>query len=179
MRTADLDIDALFATLAAGATSSDGETVDLLAHGLQCAQLLATRAPDDVELQVSGLVHDIGTTIAPARPASHAATGARVLRVLLGDRVAGLVERHDQAKRYLVTVETAYRDRLSARSLETLVAQGGLLDDAARAAFEAAPDFDALIALRRADDGAKVPGSPTPPLATWRPVVESLASQRA
>ena len=172
----NLGIDELFATLARGANARDGETVNLLAHALQCAQLLEASDPDDSELQIAGLVHDLGTIIEPDQPATHASTGARAVRALLGDRVADLVEHHDEAKRYLVTVDAAYRDRLSARSLETLVDQGGLLDDAGCAAFEAAPDFRALVTLRRADDDAKAPGCITVALATWRPATESLAS---
>jgi hypothetical protein len=30
-----------------------------LDHGLQCAAVLATTAPDDIELQVAGLLHDL------------------------------------------------------------------------------------------------------------------------
>jgi len=176
-RRAGLSVDELFATLATGATARDRESINLLAHALQCAQLLVTQAPDDLELQIAGLVHDIGTTIAPGEPATHARTGARAVRPLLGDRVAGLVERHDEAKRYLVTVDATYRGRLSARSLETLVDQGGLLDQAGCAAFEAAPDFESHVTLRRADDDAKVPGRSTAALDTWRPTVESLVSR--
>ena len=149
----------------------------MLAHALQCAQLLATRAPDDLELQIAGLFHDIGTTIEPDKPATHAATGARAIRPLLGDRVADLVGRHDDAKRYLVTVDAAYRGRLSARSVETLVDQGGLLDDAGCASFEAAPVFESCVALRRADDDAKVTGVPTRMLETWRPAIDSLVDR--
>jgi len=173
-----LDINELFTTLAAGGSTDDGETINLLAHALQCAQLLATRAPDDLELQIAGLVHDIGTTIDPGQPATHAATGARAVRALLGNRVADLVARHDEAKRYLVTIDAGYGGRLSPRSLETFVDQGGFLDDAGCAAFAAAPDFDACVALRRADDDAKVPGRPTAALATWRPTVESIVSRQ-
>jgi predicted HD phosphohydrolase len=175
---AGLDVEELFATLTQGARARDGEAINLLAHALQCAQLLRAVDPSDTELQIAGLVHDIGTTIEPHRPATHASTGARAVRALLGDRVADLVECHDAAKRYLVTVDAAYRERLSDRSIETLADQGGLLDETGRAEFEATPDFDACIALRRADDDAKIPGLPTAPLSTWRPVVEALASRR-
>jgi predicted HD phosphohydrolase len=172
-----LDLDGLFVALAAGARARDGETVNLLAHALQCADLLAERAPDDLELQVAGLVHDLGTTIAPDQPATHAVTGADAVLPLLGGRVAALVAAHDQAKRYLVTVDDDYRARLSARSIETLAEQGGFLDDAGRQAFEARPDFEACVTLRRADDDAKVPGRPTTALSAWRPVAESLAAR--
>jgi predicted HD phosphohydrolase len=174
-----LDVDELFTTLAAGATARDGETINLLAHALQCADLLAERAPDDLELQVAGLVHDIGTNIAPDQPATHAVTGADAIRSLLGERIASLVAAHDQAKRYLVAVDDAYRARLSARSIETLAEQGGLLDDAARQAFEDSPDFEACVTLRRADDDAKEQGRPTSTITSWRPLVESLLSSHS
>jgi predicted HD phosphohydrolase len=91
-----------------------------------------------------------------------------VVRPLLGDRVAELVLQHDQAKRYLVTVDPAYLDLLSAQSVATLEVQGGPMDAATRASFEQLPDFDACVALRRADDAAKVPGKSVLPLARWR-----------
>ena len=84
------------------------------------------------------------------------------MRPLLGDRVAALVGGHDQAKRYLVTTDASYRDCLSPRSIATLRGQGGLLDPTERVAFEQRPEFDALLALRRADDAAKDRGRAVP-----------------
>jgi predicted HD phosphohydrolase len=172
-------VDELFGCLAAGAREYDGETVNLLAHGLQCAALLAESAPHDGELQVAGLVHDLGSVVAPGHSSRHARIGADAVRPLLGDRVAALVNGHDQAKRYLVTTDATYRDRLSRRSIATLRGQGGLLDPTERAAFERRPDFDALLALRRADDAAKERGRAVPPLEHWRADVDALASAHA
>jgi predicted HD phosphohydrolase len=172
-------VDELCACLAAADRAFDGETVDLLAHGLQCAHLLAAAAPDDLELQVAGLVHDVGSVVAPGQSSRHARLGADVVRPLLGDRVAGLVEGHDQAKRYLVTTDAAYRDCLSPRSIATLRGQGGLLDPTERAAFERRAEFDALLALRRADDGAKARGLAVPPLDHWRTAIDELAAAHA
>lgn len=173
--TALPSIDALFEVLASGATEHDGEQLDALAHHLQCAALLAERAPDDVELQVAGLVHDVASTVWPGRPATHARAGAALVAPLLGERVAWLVAHHDQAKRYLVTTEPDYRDRLSEASVLTLEAQGGFLDESERVALEVAPDLAAALTLRRADDDAKVAGAVVPGLETWRPVVEGVA----
>lgn len=167
----------LFALLATGAGADDGETVDLLDHSLQCAALLAEVAPDDRELQVAGLVHDIGTLLEPGKPETHATTGAAAIARLLGPRVADLVARHDDAKRYLVTVEPRYREVLSERSIETLREQGGLLDPRERAAFEAHPCFSELLSLRRADDAAKVAGRDVQELRTWRSVVDTVAAR--
>jgi predicted HD phosphohydrolase len=170
------DVDALIAVLESGARENDDEDVDLLAHGLQCAAILAGTAPDDPELQVAGLVHDVGTVFWPGRPRTHARAGAAAVTALLGDRVAWLVAHHDQAKRYLVTVDPGYRSQLSPVSVLTLEAQGGLLDDDERAELEAQTWLPDVLTLRRADDAAKVPGRRVPDLAHWRPVVEALAS---
>jgi predicted HD phosphohydrolase len=166
----------LFALLEDGAAHDDGEEVDLLAHALQCAHLLSVDAPDDVELQVAGLVHDLYHGVDPAGDAVHDREGARLVAPLLGARVAALVGGHVMAKRYLVATDPAYRDRLSARSAESLERQGGALEAGARRALDASPDRDALLTLRRADDRAKVPGASVPPLDAWRPVVERLAA---
>jgi predicted HD phosphohydrolase len=172
-------VDELFACLAVGNRAFDGETVDLLAHGLQCAALLAAAEPGDLELQVAGLVHDLGTIVCPGQSSRHARIGADTVRPLIGDRVAALVGGHDQAKRYLVTTDASYRDCLSPRSIATLRGQGGLLDPTERAGFEQRPDFDGLLALRRADDAAKERGRAVPPLEHWRRAVDELASSHA
>jgi predicted HD phosphohydrolase len=170
------DIDSLFAVLAGSAGRADDEDVSLLAHGLQCGAIIAESAPDDPALQVAGLVHDVGSALWPDRPRTHARAGAAAVAPLLGERVAWLVGHHDQAKRYLVTVERAYRSRLSPVSVATLEVQGGLLDDDERARLEREPFLDDLLRLRRADDAAKVAGRGVPDLDSWRPVVETVAA---
>jgi predicted HD phosphohydrolase len=166
--------DALFDVLAACAAHADEEDVDLLAHALQCGQHLREVAPDDIELQVAGLVHDIGTALVPDAPDRHARIGADAIRPLLGARVARLVAGHAEAKRYLVAVDASYRDALSARSIVTLAAQGGPLDERAATAFARGRDAGSLVALRRADDDAKVAGAIVAGLDTWRPVIAAV-----
>jgi predicted HD phosphohydrolase len=173
------DVDALFATLADAANFDDDEDVDLLAHALQCATLLAIDAPDDPELQIAGLVHDLGTVLEPGQPATHAATGAAAIAQLLGPRVAALVHGHDTAKRYLVATDAGYREQLSSVSVATLAEQGGPLSRSEIETFEREPEAATLLVLRRADDAAKVPGASTRPLSDWRPAVEALASPAA
>jgi predicted HD phosphohydrolase len=171
-------LDALFNLLEGCAALADEEDVDLLAHALQCGQRLRDVAPDDVELQVSGLVHDVGTALVPHAPARHARIGADAVRPLLGARVARLVAGHVEAKRYLVSVDTSYRVALSARSIVTLAAQGGPLDARGADAFARGRDAEALVALRRADDGAKIPGAVVAGLDTWQPVISTLIRAR-
>ena len=160
--------DELLAVLERGADVDDGEVVDVLAHSLQTAALLEERHPDDGELQLAGLVHDVGWILEPDDADAHPAVGARAVRPVLGERIAWLVGGHVVAKRYLVTDDPAYRATLSPRSIETLEQQGGLLSDAARAKLDADPvRRDALLELRRADDDAKVPGLAVPSLGAW------------
>jgi len=163
--------DELLAQLERGTEHSDEEGLDLLAHSLQCAALLAQRHPDDRELQIAGLVHDLGSILRPHEPAHHASTGAAAVAPLLGHRVAWLVSWHADAKRYLVTTDPEYRGRLSDRSIVTLEAQGGVMDEKEVAALAAAPDVDALLELRRADDDAKVVGRQVPDLTAWAPLL--------
>src|SRR5580700_10249480 len=89
------DCDDLVAVLRTADAAHDGEAVSLLAHSLQCAAILERVVPADVELQVAGLVHDLGTILEPGRADTHAATGAAAITGLLGRRVASLVGLHD------------------------------------------------------------------------------------
>jgi len=156
----------------------DGDPLPVLDHSLQCAVLLADERPDDLELQVAGLVHDVGHRLQPGAAAAHAVIAADAVRGLLGERVAALVELHVPAKRYLVTVDPAYRDTLSDGSTVSLARQGGELSAAERAALEADPHLADALSLRRCDERAKVVGLEVDGLARRRPVVEHVAVKR-
>jgi predicted HD phosphohydrolase len=167
-------LDELLAVLRSmAAVPSEGGGHSELDHGLQCGAELARLAPDDVELQVAGLVHDVGHAFAD--DASHGRAGAAAVRPLLGDRIAALVEGHVPAKRYLVTTDPSYADGLSPGSTSTLVDQGGPLSADELAAFRARSDWEDAVRLRRADDAAKVPGLAVPGLETWVEVLRSVA----
>ena len=144
-----------------------------LDHGLQCAFELATVRPDDPELQLAGLVHDIGHRFGPDE--EHGTLGAAQVRGLLGDRVAGLVDAHVPAKRCLAAMDASYRSQLSAESTRTLGLQGGPLSPDGVASFLAGPHAADAIALRRADEAAKVPGRGVPPVAHWAPILRDFA----
>lgn len=177
------DCDDLIAMLEASRHWDDLEGLSILEHGLQTASILRAQHPDDIELQVAGLVHDLGWMHrdrsgdwAPVPDATHDRDGATRLRPLLGHRIADLVAGHVAAKRYLVTVDPDYRDSLSPRSLETLGFQGELMHDTEVSEFEARADFGDLVALRRADDMAKVLGLAVDTLDAWRPVIERVVT---
>jgi predicted HD phosphohydrolase len=153
----------------------DEPTLDGLAHALQCGAILRAEHPDDPQLAVAGLVHDISDIAHPDDHTDHDRRGAALVEPLLGPRVARLVGAHVLAKRYLVTMESGYRTGLSARSIETLAAQGGPLDDDDLAALTADVDLAAMLELRRADERAKDPHARVPGLASWRELCTAVA----
>ena len=137
----DLSVDEILDYVAAGAhhTLSPSLAVTQLDHALQTAALLAQRHPDDTELAVAGLVHDIGHLLPGGRDETHAADAAAAVRAALGERVAGIVGLHVEAKRYLVATEGDYGGVLSGDSVVSLDRQGGALAAGEVAAFEALP----------------------------------------
>ena len=157
--------------------SDEGLPMSELDHGLQTAAILADRHPDDLELQVAGLVHDLAHPWdGPGQPHHHR-LGARAVEGLLGARVAFLIEAHVDAKRYLVATDATYHDALSPGSVATLLAQGGPLGADEIAAAESCPDWNAAVALRRADDGAKVVGAAVADLDHWIPAIHLVAER--
>ncbi len=155
---------------------ADGDPVDILDHSLQCAAELARVAPDDTELQVAGLVHDLGHAVAHGSVTDHGAVGAAFVASLLGERVARLTALHVPAKRYLVATDPAYADALSAGSTLSLAHQGGAMDAAEVAAYEADPHGAAAATLRRADEAAKVVGRVVPGIDAWVPALRAVAA---
>ena len=182
MSDAFVDVDALFDALVASADADDEGGLPILDHCLQCAARLRASHPDDVELQVAGLVHDLGwLELDDGRwtlrlDATHDVSGRALLEPLLGPRIASLVGGHVAAKRYLLATDPAYVELLSARSEQTLGFQGGVMTPDEVVAFEQRPNRDDLVALRRADDAAKVRNAPLDPLDSWRPAVEHVAA---
>jgi predicted HD phosphohydrolase len=168
-------VDELLALMAQGAGVYDEPEIDGLFHALQCGANLLGSDPDDAELVVAGLVHDIADIAFPNDHGDHAARGAALIEPLLGARVARLVGAHVVAKRYLVATDPSYRSQLSARSVETLQLQGDALDESTIAALAADPDLDAILRLRRADELAKDADARPPALDTWRPLLLQVA----
>jgi predicted HD phosphohydrolase len=157
--------------------SDEGLPFSELDHGLQTAAILADTESDDVELQVAGLVHDLAHPWdGPGQPEHHR-LGARAVAALLGPRVAFLIEAHVDAKRYLVATDPDYRSALSPGSVATLQAQGGPLSADEITDVESSPDWTAAVALRRADDRAKVPGAVVADLDRWIPLIERVAER--
>jgi predicted HD phosphohydrolase len=155
-----------------------GDPIDILAHSLQCAYELQLEVPDDTELQIAGLVHDLGHVLGDFHTVDHGEVGAAWVEPLLGTRVARLTVLHVPAKRYLVTTDAEYAAELSDGSALSLEFQGGAMTPEEADAFAADPHGPDAARLRRADEAAKVIGRTVPGLDHWIPVLQAVAARR-
>jgi predicted HD phosphohydrolase len=179
-----LTIDEIERLLASGAdrlvevadtsTAAPGMPFTHLAHALQTAAVLRQEFPDDIELALAGLVHDIGHLLPGVGDAEHAEVGAESVRAALGERVAGPVGLHVEAKRYLVARQKAYAEELAPDSVASLALQGGPMSAAEQRDFERLPHAQRALDLRRADERGKVDGLEVAGLGEWMEIVRAL-----
>ncbi len=152
------------------------EDVAQLDHALQTAALAAAAgAPGPVV--AAAVLHDVGHLLALRgdQPGSHERTGPAFLAPLFPPSVTGPIALHVAAKRYLCAVEPAYLTVLSAGSTHSLRRQGGPMSGGEVAAFEARAGWPDAVALRRWDDAGKVDGAAVPGLASYEPLLRSVA----
>ncbi|MFI9155097.1 hypothetical protein [Streptomyces sp. NPDC053367] len=129
-----------------------GDPVDLHEHALQTAALLRRGRPADKELQIAGLVHELGRVLRPGDRPAHPDLAAHAVRPLLGDRVFRLVRLHGLA-------------RLHGAGGTPVEAAGPLAEDA--------------LTLRQAHDAAHVPGLDAGVLDDWRTLLELCAARHS
>jgi phosphonate degradation associated HDIG domain protein len=178
----DALVDEIFAAFRSnGAAAYLGEPVTLREHMLQTAVAAeAEGAPQ--ELVAAALLHDFGHLIhgGPEDAAEHGLdteheeVGFRFLAGRFPPEVVEPVRMHVDAKRYLCADDPGYHDLLSPASLLSLELQGGPMDAAEVAAFEASPHCQAACRLRRWDDVGKDPDAPVPELDRYRAVLEAV-----
>lgn len=138
-------------------------SVNQRAHALQAA-MLAEQSGCDSALITAALLHDIGHMVhnLGEDPASegvddqHEALGSVFLERWFGPAVTEPVRLHVAAKRYLCATEPDYFGRLSPDSVRSLALQGGPMSAKEVADFQAIPEHEAAVKLRRFDEAAKV-----------------------
>ena len=80
---------------------------------------------------------------------------------------------HVNAKRYLTASDPCYLATLSPASLRSLALPGGPFSAELAAGFFYLPHAAAAVRLRQWDEGAKIPGKPTPGLHHFRSYLEA------
>lgn len=161
-----------------------GEPVTMAEHMLQGATF-AEAAGMDEEIIVAALLHDIGHftsefgTYSPddTEDRHHEDSGAAVLAPFFPSLVTDCVKYHVAAKRYLCATKPAYFDRLSAASVHTLELQGGPMNAAEVAAFEANPNLKRIISVRYLDEKGKEPEMQTPGFDHFAPMVQRVVDR--
>ena len=164
-----------------GATEYMGEAVTMSQHMEQTAACaIADHAEDD--LVIAALLHDIGHFIGE-HPIDalekgddnyHEEVGADYLQKHFAPSISEPVRLHVAAKRYLCATDADYLGRLSDASINSLNVQGGPMNAAEIATFEANPHHRAAVKLRRYDDDGKVAGLTISPVTSYRQTLESL-----
>lgn len=142
-----------------------GEQVTQYQHALQTAFCAEQYAPNDPELIIAALLHDVGHLLGKNQDdymgqlgvRRHEHVGAEYLRNEFGfsDRICYLVRNHVNAKRYLTYLDKDYYNRLSEASKQTLVYQGGPMNADEAGEFRAHPDFELCLRMRTFDEAAK------------------------
>ena len=140
-----------------------GEAVTQLEHGLQAAHF-AKEANASNELITAALLHDIGHLLHDLPDDSvengiddiHENVGAHFLETYFKKEVVEPVKLHVAAKRYLCLVEPGYFHTLSPTSKQSLLLQGGIMNEVEKNQFENFKFYREAVALRKWDDLAKI-----------------------
>ena len=164
-----------------GAREYLGEPVTQASHMLQAAAL-AQQCGAPPALVAAALLHDVGHftsavsghDLMRGTDNRHSDAGADWLAQWFGVEVTEPVRLHVAAKRYLCAVEPGYLAALSPASVYTLEVQGGPMDAAERAEFEAHPQAAAALRLRRWDDEAKDPAASPPAFGYYKSLLRRL-----
>ncbi|MBI1245282.1 MAG: HD domain-containing protein [Alphaproteobacteria bacterium] len=160
--------------------STYGEGISQREHALQSAWLAEKEGASPALVtaallhDVGHLLHDLGEDVAERGIDSrHEALGAAYLMRHFGEDVVGPVALHVEAKRYLVSAEPGYADKLSEASVRSLELQGGPMsaDEAAR--FASKRFAKDALRLRHWDEEAKLVGYTTPEPAHFRKYIEA------
>jgi [1-hydroxy-2-(trimethylamino)ethyl]phosphonate dioxygenase len=174
------EVLAIYAAHGAGAYF--GERITITQHCLQAAWFAQVEhAPES--LIVAALLHDIGHLLEAVpddlaewtTDAHHEEVGARWLTTRFGAELSEPVRLHVPAKRYLCATDTSYLKQLSSASVHTLRLQGGPMTADEVARFEREAHWRAAVRVRRWDDQGKVAGLVTPPLESYRGMIEAAA----
>lgn len=153
------------------------EEVTQLQHAQQCAYQASLEYPDNREIILGAFLHDVGELLSIHNSKSpknekyiqfnnlslnglgtenHENIGADFLEKMgFPKSVSSLGRNHVLAKRYLITRDSDYLEKLSEASKETFKLQGGALSETEFADFELDGEHPIFLRMRHWDDLAK------------------------
>lgn len=170
-----------------GSSDYIGEAISITEHSIQAAHFAAKHSPNDTELIVASLLHDVGHVLGIEAGfelgmngcgiPDHEHVGADFLAKLgFPPRVCKLVRSHVQAKRYLCAKNPEYYTQLSDASKTTLSFQGGPMTVDEVTIFELDPDHQNCLSMRTFDENAKLVDfkCPMSTLQDYYPMIDAL-----
>ena len=173
-------VDTLFAYMEKKGQTFYDEALTQLEHALQCANQARGSGAGPVQV-TAVLLHDMGHFLIDEHNEEsafllqdflHEKVGAEYLEPFFIAAVTEPVKLHVPAKRYICTVDDAYRATLSQASKRSFQLQGGFMSAAEKAEFEKNPFWENAVQLRKWDDLGKEKGAETPGLEAYREVVQ-------
>ena len=164
-----------------GAEAYMGEPVTMSQHMEQSAACAEADGASDA-LVAAALLHDIGHFVGdfPLDALEngidnvHEEAGARLLAEYFPAEVTEPIRLHVPAKRYLCAVDEGYQQRLSPASIQSLMVQGGPMNETEVAEFESNPHHRDAVRVRFYDDDGKVAGLTIKPFTAYRDLLQSL-----
>lgn len=148
-----------------------GENITQLEHALQAAMLAEEKSYNSAMI-TAALLHDIGHFLHGKNEyiadqgldSKHEVLATSWLKPHFGPEVTKPIALHVQAKRYLCSTDTDYKNALSLASLQSFRLQGAELTEKECITFKQSPDFQSALQLRALDDAAKQSNCYTPSL---------------
>ena len=125
------------------------------------AAVSAQEHMESEQLILACLLHDIGHLLEKDNMnglgvMNHGTVGKQYLEKMgMNKKVCKLVESHVAAKRYLVSIDESYYEKLSDASKKTLEYQGGKMNEDEINSFEKDLDMIEILGVRYHDDNGK------------------------
>ena len=155
-----------------------GEVVSKKEHMIQAA-VSADEHIESEQLILACLLHDIGHLLEKddmngLGVMNHGTVGKQYLEKMgMNKKICKLVEKHVAAKRYLVSIDKSYYEKLSEASKKTLEYQGGKMNEEEINSFENDSDMIEILGVRYHDDnGKKIKIKNLPTIESFIPLIE-------
>ena len=161
-----------------GSENYFGEDVSKREHMIQAA-VSAQEGMESEILVLACLLHDIGHLLEKddmngLGVTNHGAVGKEYLeKIGMNKKVCKLVNGHVMAKRYLVSIDESYYEKLSDVSKKTLEYQGGKMNTIETEAFAKDIDIIEILGVRYHDDnGKKIKIKDLPTIESFIPLIK-------